>query len=69
MTLRDLGLSKIAIGSSSSVGSGRIKGKSVVVLDNDKTIKLTFENNMVKANDNNYINDVISQIEQIKEVI
>lgn len=69
MTLRDLGLSKIAIGSSSSVGSGRIKGKSVVVLDNDKTIKVTFENNMVKANDNNYINDVISQIEQIKEVI
>ena len=69
MTLRDLGLSKIAIGSSSSVGSGRIKGKSVVVLDNDKTIKLTFENNMVKSNDNNYINDVISQIEQIKEVI
>lgn len=69
MTLRDLGLSKIAIGSSSSIGSGRIKGKSIVISDCDKKVEVIFENNTIKVNDNNYINSAISRIEKIKEVI
>ncbi|MCC3867933.1 RAMP superfamily CRISPR-associated protein [Terrisporobacter mayombei] len=69
MTLRDLGLSKITIGSSSSVGSGRIKGEHIEIIDKNKVIKVKFENGMMKVNDNKYISDVISQIEKIKEVM
>lgn len=68
MTLRDLGLSKIAIGSSCTVGSGRINGKNIEIIDNDKKIEVTFQNNMIKINDNKYINAAIGQIEKIKEV-
>lgn len=69
MTLRDLGLSKTTIGSSSSIGSGRMKGKNIVVSDNDKIVEITFENDLVRSNDSKYINDAISQIESIKEVV
>lgn len=69
LTLRDLGLSKIPLGSSSSIGSGRIIGKKISILDDDTVVNIEFKDNTVKSNNDKYIKDLINQIEEIKEVM
>lgn len=65
MTLRDLGLSKLTIGSSSSVGSGRFLGKEIDIIDNNKKMKIDF-NDSLEISDKSYIDQSIEAIMKIK---
>ncbi|WP_455542952.1 RAMP superfamily CRISPR-associated protein [Intestinibacter sp.] len=67
LTLRDLGLAKLPIGSSSSIGAGRIKGKNIAVRDSSKTVKINFDNNKLNCSDIDYVNNVIKSIKSISE--
>lgn len=66
LTLRDLGLAKIPIGSSSSIGAGRIEGKKITIKDDNKIVKINFNNGKVNSTDDKYINDAIKSISKVK---
>lgn len=66
-TFRDLGLSKIPIGSSSSIGAGRIKGSKLTIKDDDKIINIKFEDEKVICDDINYVNEAIDAIKNIEK--
>ena len=65
LTFRDLGLSKLPIGSSSSIGAGRIKGNKLTIKENDKVVKIEFENGKLICNDMDYVNEAIKAIKNI----
>ena len=65
MTLRDLGLSKLTIGSSSSVGSGRLCGREINIVDDNKKIKIDFTNELA-ISDKSYVDESIEAIMKIK---
>lgn len=67
MALRDLGLSKITIGSSSSVGCGRFLGKEINIIDNDKKVQIDFNNNLQVSN-KSYVDSLTEAIMKIKGV-
>ena len=67
LTFRDLGLSKLTIGSSSSIGAGRIKGSKLTVKDNDKVVEIKFEDEKLICNDMDYVNEAIKAIKNIKK--
>ena len=67
LTFRDLGLSKLPIGSSSSIGAGRIKGNTLTIKENDKVVKIEFENGKLICNDMDYVNEAIKAIKNIKK--
>lgn len=67
LTFRDLGLSKLPIGSSSSIGAGRIKGNKLTIKENDKAIKIEFENGKLICNDMDYVNEAIKAIKNIEK--
>ena len=67
LTFRDLGLSKLTIGSSSSIGAGRIKGSKLTVKENDKVVEIKFEDEKLICNDMDYVNEAIKAIKNIKK--
>lgn len=67
LTFRDLGLSKLPIGSSSSIGAGRIKGNKLTIKENDKVVKIEFENGKLICNDMDYVNEAIKAIKNIEK--
>lgn len=67
LTFRDLGLSKLTIGSSSSIGAGRIKGSKLIVKENDKVVEIKFEDEKLICNDMDYVNEAIKAIKNIKK--
>ena len=67
LTFRDLGLSKLPIGSSSSIGAGRIKGNKLTIKENDKVVKIEFENGKLTCNDMDYVNGAIKAIKNIEK--
>lgn len=67
LTFRDLGLSKLTIGSSSSIGAGRIKGSKLIVKENDKVVEIKFEDEKLICNDMDYVNKAIKAIKNIKK--
>lgn len=67
LTFRDLGLSKLPIGSSSSIGAGRIKGNTLTIKENDKVVKIEFENGKLTCNDMDYVNGAIKAIKNIEK--
>lgn len=69
LTFRDLGLAKLAIGSSSSIGAGRINGGKITVKDDDKAVEINFNDGKLTSNDMNYVNDAIKAIKDIKKVV
>ena len=69
LTFRDLGLAKLPIGSSSSIGAGRIKGNKITIKDEDKTIEINFNDGKLTSNDMDYVNDAIKEIQNIEKVV
>lgn len=67
LTFRDLGLSKLPIGSSSSIGAGRIKGNKLTIKENDKVVKIEFENGKLICDDMDYVNEAIKAIKNIEK--
>lgn len=67
LTFRDLGLFKLPIGSSSSIGAGRIKGNKLTIKENDKAIKIEFKNGKLICNDMDYVNEAIKAIKNIEK--
>ena len=67
LTFRDLGLSKLTIGSSSSIGAGRIKGSKLTVKENDKVVEIKFEDEKLICNGMDYVNEAIKAIKNIKK--
>lgn len=65
MALRDLALSKITIGSSSSVGCGRFRGDSINIKDNDKKIEIKI-GKTIDINDKSYIDESMQAMMQIE---
>lgn len=65
--LRDLGLSKVIVGSSSNIGSGRFVGNKITILDGEKNIEIKFKNNSIKISDENYIEEKLKDLKELKE--